>query len=437
MYDSNIFSQLPIAKAIDSLSQPGQNFRLAEAFVKNADSNVEVQSFVTKLRQLIGRNTAPFSTKIGTHPDYEYLKRGQDTKGPITSIFIDIKGSTQLWEKFPYETAFFMQNAIVQSAIYVIQAFDGHVVRIHGDGIFAVFGRKTASSENCLLDALNASSTTLFFLETYLTEKFKNLGLSPLKIRVGVDHDKDAYWKHNGIDGCNELSPSGLYVSLAAKLQSRASANSIMIGDNVKSNLQLPEEFLTVKTFIENGKEKTDPYIRGTYRMWLFDWENHMGKFSWVTRENGKLLPATTGSNMFHLHSQVVSSFGQLQRVFPSSMEVINKGETIRFSLGPLPKNCAIRWYVENRGDEATEAKCLYYEVPESKNKTWVERDTAYWGHHYLICKVTFPSGKIAERRIGVFVGPNWAEPKQLPTTAPQKQYIPEPNRGLIPQMAY
>jgi adenylate cyclase len=434
VYD-NIFSQLPISKALDSLNQPVKNFRLDEGLVKNADSHVEVQSFVSRLRQLIGRSPAPFSTKIGTHPDYEYLKRGQFAEGPITSIFIDIKGSTQLWEKFPYATAFFMQDAIVQSAIYVIQAFDGHVVRIHGDGIFAVFGQKTVSVENCLLDALNASSTTLFLLETFLTEKFKRLGLNPLKVRVGIDHEQNAYWKHNGIDGCHELSPSGLHVSLAAKLQNRAGANSIMIGDNVREALQLPDEFVSVKKYIDGGEEKSDLYVRGTYRMWLFDWNNHMSKFSWIAREEGKLVPATSQHNMFTLHSYMLSPTG-LERSFPSSMEVLDKSHTLRFYLGPIPKNCTVRWFVENRGAEAEKQNCLKYEVPDSKNKLWVERDTAYWGHHDLICRVTFPSGKTYEKRIGVFVGQNWAQ-KQLPQVVVQPQAIRESPRTLIPQMAY
>ena len=320
--------------------------------------------------------------------------------------------------------------------MYVIQAFDGHVVRTHGDGIFAIFGRKSTSVENSLLDALNASSTALFLLETHLTDKFKSLGLNPLKIRIGIDHDKDAFWKHNGLDGCNELSPNGLYVSLAAKLQNRASANSIMIGDNIKNILQLPDEFVSVKKFIENNEEKSDLYVRANYRMWLFDWNSHMDNFSWVSRENGKLIPAAPGYNGFALNSLIVSSFGQTQRTFPSSMEVINKGSTLRFSLGPLPKNCSVHWFVENRGEEAENADCLNYEVPESRNKTWIERETAYWGHHYLICKVTFPSGKTIEKRVGVFIGPNWAEPKDQ--LAPfQKQLHKEASRGLIPQMAY
>lgn len=435
MYD-NIFSQLPISKALESLSHPTLDSRQSTAtIIKNSDSHVEVQNFVSRLRQLIGRNPVPFSTKIGTHPDYELLKRGQHTTSPITSIFIDIKGSTQLWEKFPYETAFFMQDAIVQSAIYVIQAFDGHVVRIHGDGIFAVFGQKNVSAENCLLDALNASSTALFLLETYLTEKFKNLGMNPLKVRIGIDHEQNAYWKHNGIEGCHELSPNGLHVSLAAKLQNKASANSIMIGDHVKNILQLPDEFVSVKKYIGGGQEKSDLYVRGNYRMWLFDWNSHMSKFSWLVREEGKLIPATSQHNMFTLHSYVVSPTG-LERSFPSSMEVLEKNHTLRFSLGPLPQNCTIRWFVENRGAEAEKQNCLKYEVPNSKNKTWIERETAYWGHHDLICKVTFPSGKIYEKRIGVFVGQSWADSRQLAQSI-QKQSLREPSRALIPQMVY
>ncbi len=435
MYD-NIFTELPIYRVLNGLNKT-QDFRLAETSVVKSDQ--ELQSFVVKLRQVIGRQGLPFSTKIGTHPDFASLKHGQSVRAPITSVFLDIKGSTQLFEKYDYERAFLMQEAIIQSAIYIIQAFDGHVVRIQGDGVFAVFGRNNYSVENGLLDSLNAASTLLIILESYLTEKFQSNGLKPLRVRVGIDHDKESLWKHNGIDGCNELSPHGYHVSMASKVQNRANSNSVMIGDHVRQLLQLPSELISIKKFVENGREKYDPFVRGDYKMWEFDWNEHAGHFSWVTKASGKLLPSLNHTPDFTLHSALLDSDGTLVRKTSSSMEVFNKGQSLKFSVGVLPKNCKVRWFVENRGDEAESAKCTYYEIPDSINKNNVERDTAYHGQHFLICKVTFPSGKIVEKRVGVFIGATWEPGSEREVSEVQsKPYFPARNqRVLIPQGAY
>ncbi|MBL7555497.1 MAG: hypothetical protein JNM24_06710 [Bdellovibrionaceae bacterium] len=439
MYD-NIFNELPIYRVLNGLNQTQDFRRLSESSVVKADTSQDLQSFVLKLRQAIGRPGVPFSTKIGTHPDFVSLQRGKSQRAAITSVFLDIKGSTQLFEKYDYERAFLMQEAIIQSAIYIIQAFDGHVVRIQGDGIFAVFGRNDYSVENGVLDSLNAASTLLIILESYLSEKFQSNGLKPLRVRVGIDHDKQSLWRHNGIDGCNELSPHGYHVSMASKLQSKANSNSIMIGEHIRELLHLPAELISQKKYTENGREKYDPFVRGDYKMWEFDWNSHASHFSWVTKASGKLLPSLNHAPDFTLHSALLNKDGVLDRKFSSSMEVFKKGNSLKFSIGVLPKNCTVRWYVENRGEEAEAAKCLYYEIPDSRNKTNVERDTAYHGQHFLICKVTYPSGKTIEKRIGVFIGHDW-EPgteREVTETRSSSSYFPTRNSSvLIPQRSF
>lgn len=438
MYD-NIFKELPIYRVLNGLNNTQDFSRLSETSVTKADTSQEMQSFVLKLRQAIGRPGIPFSTKIGIHPDFVSLQRGKSRRAPITSVFLDIKGSTQLFEKYDYERAFLMQEAIIQSAIYIIQAFDGHVVRIPGDGIFAVFGRENYSVENGVLDSLNATSTLLIVLESYLGEKFQSNGLRPLRVRVGIDHDKESLWKHNGIEGCNELSPHGYHVSMASKLQGKANSNSIMIGDNIRKLLHLPYELISQKKYIENGREKHDSFARGDYKMWEFNWNSHASHFSWVTKSSGKLFPSLSQTPDFMLYSALLTKDGVLDRKFSSSMEVLKKGNSLKFSIGILPKNCSVRWFVENRGDEAEAAKCLYYEIPDSKNKTNVERDTAYHGQHFLICKVTYPSGKTVEKRIGVFIGPDW-EPgteREVSEVRPDSYFPTRSQSILIPQRSY
>lgn len=427
MYDS-IFTRSPIYRVLDNIGKTEKSFKLAEARLIN-DTQV-VENFGTELRKAIGRSPQPFSTRLGTHPEFIHLKNNDSRTSPVVSVFIDIKGSTQLYNKFPYEEAFDMSHAIIESALHIIQAFDGHVVRLHGDGIFAVFKRSTTKIENSIVDAINSTSTLLWFLENFLTDKFKSNNLDPLKIRVGIDLDNKALWKHSGILGCSELSPNGYHVSLAAKLQSEARVNSIMIGDNIKESLQLPDEFISIKTFTESGVEKKDTHIHGDYRMWQFDWDKHIEKFSWIPKKQlGSLLPAVSGP-MFSIQASVIDLHGNSKRIL-SSMEVLDKGLSLKFTVGPIPQNCNVQWFIENRGAEAEIAdnenvntNKLFFEIQEARNKTIAsDITTEFWGHHYLICKVTYPNlNKTVTQKFGVFIGQNEAE--QLEDNMPTYQTI-------------
>ncbi|MES2802589.1 MAG: adenylate/guanylate cyclase domain-containing protein [Bdellovibrionota bacterium] len=431
MYDKNIFDELPIYRVIESLKNPTM-MKLAEASVTRADS-LDMESFALRLRKAIGRDGIPFSTKIGTHPDFQNLKQGQSARAPTTSIFVDIKGSTQLFEKYDYEKAFLMQDSIIQSAIYIIQAFDGHIVRIPGDGIFAVFGRQDYSAENGMLDALNAASTMLVVLETHLKTQFESLGLNPLRIRVGIDFDEKALWKHNGIEGCHELSPHGLHVSLAAKLQNKAHSNRIMIGDAVKTHLALSNDAVSVKKYQEDGEEKAERFVRSDYKMWEFDWEKHSENFSWIAKHTGQLFPALPYGLNFTLAAAIIDENDTFVRKISSSMEVLEKGHSLFFSVvSPLPQNCKINWFVENHGDEASEADCLFYEIESGRNKLNVIRDTFYHGQHFLICKVTFPSGKVVEKRVGVFISPKFVATERDVTGTLKQRALPKASPHMI-----
>ena len=121
MYD-DIFSNLPISKALDWANNPIKNHKFSDGLVRKSDSDIE--TFVYELRKLIGRSGLPYSLKVGTHPDFEFLEEGKCKESSVTSLFVDIKGSTQLYEKYSYADAAMMESALVQSAIYVIQAFD-------------------------------------------------------------------------------------------------------------------------------------------------------------------------------------------------------------------------------------------------------------------------------------------------------------------------
>lgn len=399
MYD-NLMRELPIYGVFEGLNKnASKSFAETRALTNDAAS---LQTFVEKLRTLIGKHGAPFSTAVGTHPNFAHLRNGQQAYTSTTSLFLDIKGSTQLFDKYPVEQACKMQDAIIQSAIYLIQAFDGHVVRIPGDGIFAVFGRDAYPTHCAILDALNSATAVLLVLESHLEQWFTDNGFKPIRIRIGIDHEPKALWRHNGIAGCNEMSPHGLHVSLACKLQNRADLNTIMIGNNIKEMLQLPDDQLTrVKKDSANQAER---FIRGDYKMWVFQWENHAKTFSWVTKTSSGLLPVVSDQPTFKINAALQDENGNIISKLHSSMVVLDKGHSIIFTVSQLPENSKIRWIVENTGTEASNARDLTYEMESERNQKTVTRSTAYHGVHTMICKVTYPSGKAAEQRFVVII---------------------------------
>ena len=71
----------------------------------------------------------------GNHPEGE--------RKTVTALFADIKGSTELMEDLDPEEARAIVDPALKLMIDAVHRYDGYVVQSTGDGIFALFGRRS------------------------------------------------------------------------------------------------------------------------------------------------------------------------------------------------------------------------------------------------------------------------------------------------------
>lgn len=345
---------------------------------------------------------------IGTHPNFNDMKFGDKRYQYCASMFIDIKGSTNLAVNYNLEQVRMMKDAILNLCIQTVTIFGGHVQRLQGDGLYVQFTDVNVHQNNMIINALNAASILCQFVCTTLADLFVQRGLKPLRIKIGIDfaENEKCLWSHYGLPGCNELTATSLHVDLAAKLQARCSSNEIRIGQFVKQFLDLPTEFIQIPKTAE-GKE--DVYIKSSvnYRQYIFNWQAYLLMFDFVHKGNNRL---ELEEPDFSLVCYVSDRQGKEKRYFQNN-GAIPKNLQLRFVLLRNGKSYSrtnydtITWRIVNRGDEAPRANNLIEEIETSKNTTTAIVNSAYLGHHYIECiiKRTY---EISNRRIkfGVYV---------------------------------
>lgn len=352
-----------------------------------------------------GYKSAP---TIGTHPNFTDMTFGEKRYQYCASMFIDIKGSTNLSVNYNLEQVRMMKDAILSLCIQTVTVFGGHVQRLQGDGLYVQFTDVNVHQNNMIINALNAATVLCQFVSTTLADLFEQHNLKPLRIKVGIDfaEKEKCLWSHYGLPGCNELTATSLHVDLAAKLQARCASNEIRIGQYVKQILDLPEEFWKLPTTVEG---KDDLYIKRSvnYRQYIFDWQAYLLMFDFVHKGNNRLL---LEQPEFNLVCYVIDASGKEQQYFQNN-GAIPKNNRLRFVLmrngRPYTKNQFdnIMWRIVNRGDEASKANRLEEKLDSYKDKTVIIVETHYLGHHYMECvlKRTYES---FNRRIkfGVYV---------------------------------
>src|SRR5690606_7894091 len=172
-----------------------------------------------------------------------------------TSMFVDIKGSTRLGLKYPLERVRLIKDSLLTLCIHVANFFGGHIHRLQGDAVFVQFARRGHYKNDSIINALNAAAVLCQFVEKNLSDIFRKHSLTPIKIRVGIDHgpDEAVLWSHYGVPGCAELTTTSLHTDLAAKLQQKAASNSIVLGANVVNVLDMPADYYDYIYKTKNG----------------------------------------------------------------------------------------------------------------------------------------------------------------------------------------
>lgn len=210
---------------------------------------------------------------LGNHPDFAELRHTSNTeKHWIISAFVDVKKSTQLYNRFTLATVALITEGIVKASIFAVNLCGGYVHRIQGDGLMVYFGGKNIDKTQATKDALKAFSMISYFVKNDLKEYFESNNIKDIYTRTGIDlgHDNQVLWMYSGLGNAGEITTSSLHTSLAPKMQATANSNGIVVGQHILNQISDKKYFKTKSKPIwdyEDGR---------FYEHYDFDWEKYI-----------------------------------------------------------------------------------------------------------------------------------------------------------------
>lgn len=233
-----------------------------------------------------------FEQKLGQHPDFAHLKHSDHTeKHYIISMFVDIKGSTNLFKRYTPETVLVITNTLQRAAIHTCLIFGGYVHRLQGDGLFVYFGGKQLAVHDAVLRALQFVSMFSYFVKNDLKNLFNEQGIETIFTRIGIDlgYEEHVVWAMAGIGEISEITTCSLHTSLASKMQSSAPSNGIVVGDHILHEVkELGELFTPV---CKRTNNEIDRYIfqiperKFNYSQYDFNWLMFLKKQSYIATD--------------------------------------------------------------------------------------------------------------------------------------------------------
>ncbi|WP_087543841.1 nucleotide-binding domain-containing protein [Acinetobacter sp. WCHA29] len=442
MMDSIGFDSSMVQESYSDVQKSVSNLNESLELTINEPEQYKLQ---LKIREAFGLRNSINMGRIADHPDFKDLVNGGQRKHYITTMFVDIKGSTKLSLKYPNDLEFIykFKNAVIKSCIEVIHAFDGHVHRIMGDAVLGFFGstKREISRSQSILDCLNAGSMLTVILEQtikpWLKQQKSDFDVLDFGFRVGCNFGDtdDVLWANYGFGHVGEVSPTGLPVDLAAKLQGLASKNNIMMGQGLLEFFNFPHDFSEIKKVIENGvyvekkfiynpnytkadgsklnyimrSLKTHKYILG------LPLPLELKSFIAINvSDSDKIIP----NNKFNLSAKLVNPNTNHESDYYSNSKVIQKKSKIKAVLTANSLNFGEMYKVifykkNNSGFNDEEILKQYLEEEEDSQELKGEnaqsiayffttkefkRDCSFKGLHYIKCEVIDKKGSVVFR---------------------------------------
>jgi ABC-type oligopeptide transport system substrate-binding subunit/class 3 adenylate cyclase len=147
----------------------------------------------------------------------------------LTAVFADVVGSTALAERLDPEDVKLVVGEAVARIVGEVEALDGHVKDLAGDGVLAFFGAPTTredDAERAVLCALRIVGE----MEEYAREVRRGWGVDGFGVRVGAATGAVVVGEV-GAGSRVEYAAFGDTVNIAARLQSAAEAGSVLVDD--------------------------------------------------------------------------------------------------------------------------------------------------------------------------------------------------------------
>ena len=146
----------------------------------------------------------------------------------VTAVFADLVGSTALGERLDPEELKLVVGEAVSRMVVAVEAFDGHVKDLAGDGVLAIFGAPT-SHEDDAERAVRAGMRIVEEIAAFGREIERSWGVAEVDVRVGIDTGPVVTGAIGGGSRV-EYSALGDAVNTASRLQGAAVPGTVLVG---------------------------------------------------------------------------------------------------------------------------------------------------------------------------------------------------------------
>ena len=209
------------AGANDFLAKPFNEME----FTARVRSLLRTKALQDRLSDILGRYTSESVARRILQDPINAVRLGGDRRR-VTTVFADLRGYTALAAEHPPETTLRLLNSYLAIVTEAVEAREGTVADLMGDGVFALFGAPIAHED----DPIRAVEAALDMQSGVARHVIPELPDLRLQLGVGITTG-DVVAGNVGSDRRMHYAVVGDSVNIAARLQASAGPAQILVDE--------------------------------------------------------------------------------------------------------------------------------------------------------------------------------------------------------------
>ncbi|MGV7226207.1 MAG: adenylate/guanylate cyclase domain-containing protein [Nitrosopumilus sp.] len=163
-----------------------------------------------------------------------FLRKNVFAKLDMVVLYVDLVGSTTMTLEMPAEKIAIIMSSFAQEMAAVIRQHHGYVLKFVGDAVIGYFvGEGRLSGDH----AVNCAKSMISVIQKGINPILDQYDYPDLMVKVGLDFGQNIVVRYGADVEHSHVDLMGPAMNIAAKIQSMAKPNQILIGNDVYQRL--------------------------------------------------------------------------------------------------------------------------------------------------------------------------------------------------------
>lgn len=205
-----------------------------------------------------------------TNESEKFLRKNVFSKIDMVVLYVDLVGSTTMTLELPEEKLAIIISSFSQEMASVIRQHKGYVLKFVGDAVIGYF----VATDSAIMAADNAvtcAKSMLSVIEKGINPILNQYDYPDLMVKIGLDFGQSIVVRYGSNPDASHVDLMGPAMNIAAKIQSMAKANQILIGYDVFKKLHPSTQHNFKEIVWKNNEWKYRSRITGEiYKVYEF-----------------------------------------------------------------------------------------------------------------------------------------------------------------------